>query len=179
MGYNTSEISGEIKHSSRVTAAQEAVAYGVASATASSGSGFEETIPSVALVVALTLVRFYFVFVVLAYARQVIRQNSYRASFTKLHLHTDGTTDAISVENPFATGSLAGEGWKGKMGRIMIRIGESYWLGEKIYHDRWAQRLDSRFRPSKLAVGPPGTIERERRARSGTGPPAPPSIPKL
>ncbi|CAD6499083.1 BgTH12-04735 [Blumeria graminis f. sp. triticale] len=179
IGYNMSENSEDIKQLSRVTAAQEAVAYGVASATASSGSGFEETVPSMALVVALTLIRFYFVFVVLAYARQVIRLNSYGASFTKLHLHTDGSADAVSDENPFAVGCFAGDGWKGKMGRIMVKIGESYWLGEKTHQESWAQRIDSRFRPSKFAIGPPGTIERERRARSGTGPPAPASILKL
>merc|ERR1712093_243169 len=32
-----------------------------------------------------------------------------------------------------------------------------------------------RFKTSKVSTGPPGTLERERRARSGTGPP----IPKL
>ncbi|KAI1004093.1 hypothetical protein K3495_g4119 [Podosphaera aphanis] len=175
--HNISGVQKSAPPVNSVLAAQKTVAYSVTSAM---GAGFEEMIPSVALVAALTIIRFYFVFVMLANARQVLRQNYFlTASSTKLHVHTDGCMDAAPEENPFALGQPAGSGWKGKLGRAMLRIAEEYWLGEPTVDDLWAKGLDGRFKSSKFVTGPPGTIERERRARSGTGPPTPPSILKL
>lgn len=160
-------------------AGQEAVSFATAAAKGGSagapslGNGLqvEESIPSILVVVFLTLIRVYFILVVMAYARQVLRQHIYSTSSTKLHLHTDGAIDA-PAENPFAVGTPEGAGWKGKLGRLMVKVGESYWLGS-VADDAWVKGLDGRFKTSKIASGPPGTLERERRARSGTGPPAP------
>jgi len=138
--------------------------------------GIEETLPSILVVVALTLVRVYFILVVMAYARQVLRNHIYSSSSTKLHLHTDGAADS-PVGNPFADGTPEGEGWRGKLGRAMVKVGESYWLGGQA-DDAWVRGLDNKFNATKslkalTPAGPPGTVERERRARSGTGPPKP------
>jgi len=179
--YNVSEVNVIANPASGATTGQEAVAYGTAgslAATASSPSlghavGIEESIPSIIVVVILTLIRVYFILVVMAYARQVLRHYIYTSSSTKLHLHTDGSAET-HTDNPFAAGSPQGQGWKGKLGRLMVSIGEGYWLGGQA-DDSWAKGLDGRFRTTRTSGGPPGTLERERRARSGTGPPPPPA----
>jgi hypothetical protein len=169
---------------SPVAGGQEAVAFATAAARAVGGVatnnpslghavGVEETIPSMLVVAGLTLIRVYFILVLMAYARQVLRQHIYSTSSTKLHVHTDGSGEA-PAENPFAIGQPGGEGWRGKLGRAMVMIGESYWLGGQA-DDTWMKSLDGRFRTTKTSSGPPGTLERERRARSGTGPPKPSS----
>ena len=162
-------------------AGQEAVAFaaaGGAAATASNPSlghavGIEETIPSMLVVVGLTLIRVYFIVIVMAYARQVLRQHLNSTSSTKLQIHTDGANETLS-DNPFAADTPGGQGWRGKLGRTMISVGESYWL-EGQADNAWARGLDGRFRATRAASGPKGTHERERRARSGTGPPKPPT----
>lgn len=138
------------------------------------GVGIEESIPSLFLVGIFTVMRIYFIFVVMAYARQVLRSHVYAANnLHKLQLHTDGAAD-LPAENPFKEENSQGKGWKGKLGRMMVGVGESYWLGGQA-DDSWIKGLDGRFKTSRVVSGPPGTIERERRARSGTGPPAPPA----
>jgi hypothetical protein len=184
--YNVSKVDVIGTPAAGASSGQEAVAYaaaGAVAATASSpslshGVGIEESIPSIIVVVFLTLVRVYFILVVMAYARQVLRQHVYSTSSTKLHIHTAGVAD-VPAENPFAVGAPGGQGWKGRLGRLMVKVGESYWLGGQA-DNAWVKGLDGRFKTSKTAGGPPGTIERERRARSGTGPPKPPpSVIKL
>lgn len=177
---NASKVEVVVTPGKGITGGQEAVAYAAASgAAAAAGSpslghavGIEESVPSIFVVVVLTLIRVYFILVVMAYARQVLRQHVYSASSTKLHLHTDGAADTPG-DNPFAEGSPEGQGWKGKLGRVMLSVGKEYWLGGQADED-WAKGLDGRFRATKMISGPPGTLERERRARSGTGPPKPP-----
>ncbi|KAL3419766.1 hypothetical protein PVAG01_08264 [Phlyctema vagabunda] len=184
--YNVSKVEIVANPASGVTKGQEAVAYAAAGTAASGASaslghgvGLEESIPSIILIGLMTLVRVYFILVVLAYARQVLRQHMFRRSpIAKLHLHTDGVADA-PAENPFAANSAAGRGWKGQVGRLMVSVGEGYWLGGRA-DDSWVKGMDGRFKNSTKNIGPPGTIERERRARSGTGPPMPPkNLPKV
>jgi len=88
-------------------------------------------------------------------------------------MHNDGTTETRG-EDPFAADTPEGEGWKGKLGRFMVKFGKDYWLGGQTEDDAWVKGLDGRFKNAKATSGPPGTVERERRARSGTGPPVPP-----
>ncbi|PSS10808.1 hypothetical protein M430DRAFT_61199 [Amorphotheca resinae ATCC 22711] len=155
-------------------AARDAVAAAAAAGTPSVGHGvgIEESIPSLIVVVLLTLIRVYFILVMMAFARQVLRQHMYTSPSSKLQVHMDGSSDA-PADDPFAIGKSGGQGWKGKLGRIMVKVGRSYWLGGQA-DDDWARGLHGRFRSRKLVSGPPGTLERERRARSGTGPPVPP-----
>lgn len=154
--------------------AQEAMA----NPTLKHAVGIEETLPSIMVVVFLTLIRVYFIIIVMAYARQVVRHHIYSTSSIKLHLHTDGATDSLA-ENPFAENTPEGEGWRGKLGRAMVNLGGGYWLGGQ-GEDAWVRGLDNRFNANATKAGakpagPPGTVERERRARSGTGPPKPPA----
>jgi hypothetical protein len=180
--YNVSKVDVIASPAGVATAGQDAVVFaaaGGAAATAvnpslSHGVGIEEGIPSLMVVVVLTLIRVYFILVAMAYARQVLRQH---LSSTKSVPHMAGSADEL--ENPFDNGSRESEGWRGKVGRIMVSIGKGYWLGGQV-DDDWAKGLDGRFRSAKIVGGPSGTLERERRARSGTGPPLPsPSIMKL
>ncbi len=176
--YNVSKVDVIAAPADALAAGQEAVAYGAAGAAAAiaaspslgHGVGIEESIPSIFVVVVLTLIRVYFILVVMAYARQVLRSHVYSSS-TKLHLQTDAAAD-LPAENPFSGGKPEGNGWRGKIGRVMVWVGESYWLGGQV-DQSWIQRLDGKFKASKVQSGPPGTLERERRARSGTGPPLP------
>jgi inositol phosphorylceramide synthase regulatory subunit len=184
--FNTSKIEVVATPGERIAGGQEAVTYaaaGSAAATAASpslghGVGIEESIPSILVVVVLTLIRVYFILIMMAYARQVLRHYVYSSSSPKFHLHTDGAADT-PADNPFAEGSPEGQGWKGKLGRVMVSVGKGYWLGGQA-DEAWAKGLDGRFKATKMASGPPGTVERERRARSGTGPPLPlPNLGKL
>ncbi|OWP02721.1 hypothetical protein B2J93_138 [Marssonina coronariae] len=159
-----------------VTHVQETVTFSTASTVTATtvnlnlghGVGIEESIPSILVVILLTMIRAYFILIVMAFARQVVRQHMYAASSAKLHLHTDGTAEG-KADNPFAVESPEGAGWKGQLGRIMVKAGEGYWLGGQA-NDEWAKGLDGRFKTTRLTGGPQGTVERERRARSGTGP---------
>lgn len=178
--YNVSEVN-VIASPGSGAAGQDAVAYGKPGgvATASSPSlahaaGIEESIPSIIVVVILTLIRIYFIFVVMSYARQVLRQSMHHSSPQKLHLHTDSSNDALP-DNPFPEDSPEGQGWKGKLGRFMVSVGRSYWLGGPA-EDSWAKGMGGRFKTTRPAsTAAPGTSERERRARSGTGPPPVPA----
>ncbi|KAI6247960.1 Inositol phosphorylceramide synthase regulatory subunit kei1 [Erysiphe necator] len=173
--YNISDIENVAKPTQSVTLVNEAIVYSVVSATATAtpGSRFDETVPSVLLVVALTMTRVYFSLIVLAYVRQVLRRHAFLTSTPKLHLHTDGCIDNVPGDNLLTLGNPEKLGWKAKLGQLMIMMGEDYWIGDAKTDEAWAKGLDNRFRTSKMASEPPGTVERERRARSGTGPPMP------
>lgn len=183
--YNVSEVDVVPSPGSGITTGEDAVAIGVGSAAAATAASpslahgivIEEGITSVMFVVVFTLIRVYFILIVMAFARQVIRQRMYSYSPAKIHLHNDNEDADALAENPFAAGRAEGQGWKGKLGRIMIKVGESYWLGGQP-DEAWVKGVDGRFKTSRVASGPPGTIERERRARSGTGPPLPQRLPK-
>jgi hypothetical protein len=177
--YNVSKVEAVATPVAGVVAGQEAVAVGAAATAAAAvvgspslahGVGIEESIPSIMMVVFFTLIRVYFIIVVMAYARQVLRAHL-QASSSKLHLHTDSTAES-KADNPFVVGTPEGEGWRGKLGRMMVKVGENYWLAGSP-DDEWVKGLDGRFNNKKISSGPPGTLERERRARSGTGPPTP------
>ena len=175
--YNVSKVDVIASPASGATAGQDAAAYaaaaGAAAAAASGtnpslshGVGIEESIPSIMVVVFLTMIRVYFIFIVMAYARQVLRQHMYVRSNKQMNFHLDGNSD--EADTPFAET----EGWQGEIGRVMVSVGKSYWLGGQGDEDAWAKGLHGKFQSTKIG-GPPGTFERERRARSGTGPPKP------
>lgn len=154
------------------------------------GVSLTESFPSLLVLVALSLIRVYCIFVIFAYARQVLRQymSQHQPSTTTSALQIQ--TDSVSAERqaagssePFSVDTQEGQGWKGKLGRAMVNLGRSYWIGGK-EDDLWAKGLDGRFRMATTKVprnnSLPGTVERERRARSGTGPSSkPPTIPNL
>jgi hypothetical protein len=133
-----------------------------------------ESMNSLGIIISLWTIRLYFCLIMLAYARMVLRQHiavaasktSYTAAFSNSHL----------AENPFAESKPEGQGWKGKLGRVMVSIGRSYWLGSDVDNLIWMNGIGRKFRRSEdvlAKVEAPGPLERERRRRSGTGPPLP------
>jgi hypothetical protein len=123
---------------------------------------------SIGIIVALWTIRVYFCVIMLAYARMVLRQHIAATS--------QKSTSYSTSENPFATMP----GWRGKLGRFLISIGRSYWLGTD-EDDAWMTGMGNKFRRSEESgialkkVEATGPSERERRRRSGTGPPPPPA----
>lgn len=137
-----------------------------------------ESFQSIAFICSLWIIRAYFVFVMLAFARQTLRLYVAIPRHTQLPTHSRNTsmTSVASVADidrePFSPFSPDGQGWKGKLGRTMISVGRNYWLGEDeevIWMTNIGRKLNNRNEHSE----PPGPIERERRRRSGTGPPQP------
>ena len=173
--YNVSEVDVVASPPADLVGGQDAVAIGkAATVTAITASTSLQHAPSLVMIVLLTLIRFYFVVIVMAYARQVLRQYLHTASSARSHIINDGSSD-LEVENPFAPNMPLGQGWRGRLGRIMLFIGRGYFLDGSV-DDSWIRGVNSRFKPSAVPVPDArrGTFERERRARSGTGPPIPP-----
>ncbi|KAJ9148922.1 hypothetical protein NKR23_g4617 [Pleurostoma richardsiae] len=78
----------------------------------------QDTASSIVLIVFFSLVRVYLCLVVMSFARQVLMR----------HMESRATDVASKVDSPFAEGTPEGEGWKGKLGRVMVSIGNSYWV---------------------------------------------------
>jgi inositol phosphorylceramide synthase regulatory subunit len=172
---------------------QDAVAAAVpASSAATSGSNGAlqtaildgQNMNSIGLIIAMWTIRAYFCLVMLAFARMVIRQHI-ASSGSKTGIdYTAASTNPQLAENPFATSKPQGQGWRGKLGRVLIAIGRSYWLGSD-EDDSWMYGMGGKFRKSgvageeggfmlnKIETSTAGPTERERRRRSGTGPPVP------
>ncbi|KAI9705536.1 MAG: hypothetical protein M1836_006291 [Candelina mexicana] len=175
--YNVSHVDIVSDPASQNMGGQDAVAVGAAiagttAAAPSLGHAVlqSESMSSIVVIALLWAIRLYFVLVVASYARSVLRQHMYTsASTSRLHLHMDGASDA-PAHNPFAKGMPDGVGWKGQLGRAMTKVGKAYWLGSE-GEEAWARGIGGKFKKSVEASGP---VERERRRRSGTGPPLPP-----
>lgn len=141
-----------------------------------------ESMNSIGVIITLWTIRAYFCLIMLAFARMVLRQHIAHLSSSKNFSYTNASPSSSLAENPFAESKPEGQGWKGKLGRVMVSIGRSYWLGSD-EDDSWMYGMKFRrsteagnagggMMLSKLesAAGP---TERERRRRSGTGPPVP------
>lgn len=136
-----------------------------------------ESISSIVAICALWAIRIYFVLIVMNYARLVLRK--YVASNSRTG--TSGKPLGL-IEDPFAIHMPEGKGLKGRLGRAMISMGRGYWLGSEEGDDAWmndevAMGRIRRREPASGAGEAPGVVERERRRRSGTGPP--PLMPQL
>ncbi|RMZ76547.1 hypothetical protein DV738_g4900, partial [Chaetothyriales sp. CBS 135597] len=135
-----------------------------------------ESINSIGIIIALWTVRLYFCIIMLGWARMIIRQHI-ASSGAGPTSYTTASTSPDLAENPFDISKPEGEGWPGRIGRILISIGRTYWLG-KDEDDSWMYNMKFRagtepgIALNKIDAGP---AERERRRRSGTGPPAPSS----
>ncbi|KAI9836610.1 MAG: hypothetical protein M1819_001244 [Sarea resinae] len=170
--YNVTRVDVVATPAAGLTKGQDAVAVGQPGAdgsvpSLSHGVLQPESVFSIVVICILWMVRIYFVLVVMAYARSVLRLSAYSTSRTNFYVPTDQST-----ENPFKEGSSEGQGWKGKLGRAMVTVGKSYWLGNSSTEDEnWAQGMGWKFMRNREVQGP---VERERRRRSGTGPPPPP-----
>jgi len=156
---------------------QDAVAMGHGSSASLAQGLFESgSMMSLGVIAVLWTIRLYAVVIVMASARQTLRQyiQSTSAQTTEFGL-TGGSDDANMAENPFKLGREEGEGWKGKLGRLMTAFPKAYWLGKDEADEEWARGTDERITRARttLRLPKPGVGERERRARSGTGPPPP------
>lgn len=137
-----------------------------------------EGFQSIAFICSLWIIRFYFVFVMFAFARQALRLYVAIPRHTRLPTHSRNTSIASVASiadidrEPFSSYSPDGQGWHGKLGRAMISIGRDYWLGED-EDGNWMDTIGRKFRSRGDNTELPGPLERERRRRSGTGPPQP------
>ncbi|KAF2273557.1 DUF1753-domain-containing protein [Westerdykella ornata] len=187
--FNVSKVEVIAAPASGLPSGQEAVAAGVGAGAASSaglgGAVFQSgSIMSISMIVGFWALRVYFVFVMLAFARQCLRQHiATTASAGWYDSNMQTTAGAANLaENPFEEGKEEGAGFKGKLGRIMLKGAPVYWLGADEGED-WMRGLGGKFRKASIGLeAGQGVNERERRRRSGTGPPAPPReirIPQL
>jgi hypothetical protein len=142
-----------------------------------------ESIESIGFICALWMIRIYFVLIMMAFARQCLRQHAFD-NLTSLPRHgnqsvshsrnVSGINGEVDL-NPFSVRKPDGQGWQGKLGRAMISIGRSYWLDAED-DAGWMSGMSRRFRRNqgpKINPVDSGPSERERRRRSGTGPPMP------
>ncbi|KAL8723560.1 MAG: hypothetical protein Q9225_000195 [Loekoesia sp. 1 TL-2023] len=177
--YNVSHVDVAVAPDQGVSPGDQAVAVGQPgfSTTApgpSLGHGVlqPESMSSIVTICALWTARIYFVLVVMSYARLVLRQHVAAISRSNTALHT-GSKSSTMAENPFEPHLPEGKGWKGRLGRLMIGLGKTYWLGSEEGDEEWMTNAQS-FRRREDGMSPvPGVVERERRRRSGTGPPPP------
>lgn len=135
-----------------------------------------ESFQSIIFISLLWAARLYFVFVMLAFARQTLRLWVAIPRHTQLPTHSRNVSVASVADidrEPFSPYSPDGQGWKGKLARVMIGIGHSYWLGDE-EDGNWLSGINLKFRTrGNNTTELPGPLERERRRRSGTGPPQP------
>lgn len=138
-----------------------------------------ESMSSIIVICLLWAVRVYFVLIVMSYARLVLRRHIANMSRNSTQLYTPDKGSNL-IENPFAMHLPEGKGWKGSLGRLMVGLGRTYWLGTEEGDDTWMNEelAMGRIRRKEGANGSeaPGVVERERRRRSGTGPPPPPQL---
>lgn len=130
--YNVSHVDVVTYPASSITDGQDAVAIetnvdGAGTSFLSSGVLQPESATSILIISILWAVRSYFILIVLAFARNVVR---------------DSTTP---TEAPF-TGRNYGEGWKGRLGRGLVAVNKGYWLGT----DGWVP-FGNKFRRSEDA----------------------------
>jgi hypothetical protein len=179
--FNVSQVQIAATPKAGLAPVQDAVIVGAPSgAPAGASAGFAEVMlngssaMSLFVITSFWLLRFYAVFVVLAYARAVLRHHVQVSSVNDFENIYNKANRGDQAPDPFAQGSPAGNGWKGKIGRLMVSIGRDYWLGRDASlggQDVILKPINgAKYRKSE----DPGTGERERRRRSGTGPPAVP-----
>ena len=174
--HNVSHVDVIATPASGAKPAQNAVAGGYpADSPASGGPGLwaaftgPGSMMSLSVILAFWALRFYAVFVVMAYARQMLHHHIQVSSTHNYNLY-DGSRSSDLAENPFEAHKEDGQGWQGKLGRTMVGIGKNYWLGRDAEDDIWMHTMGSKFGRKNLDGSP---RERERRRRAGTGPPKP------
>ncbi|KAL2374399.1 hypothetical protein RJ035_004958 [Blastomyces gilchristii] len=170
--------------SAQAASAPAGAGHADSSATLGRGVLQPESLQSIAIICTLWTIRVYFVFIMMAFARQCILQFSFHARTSvdsrrrpSVPAHSRNSSVLSNIDsdpNPFNIRAPEGQGWKGKLGRIMVSVGRSYWLEDDDHS--WMNGMNRKFRksvdPSNNNPGS-GISERERRRRSGTGPPVP------
>ncbi|KAH7395030.1 Inositolphosphorylceramide synthase subunit Kei1-domain-containing protein [Phaeosphaeria sp. MPI-PUGE-AT-0046c] len=176
--YNVSKVDVVAEPTEGVQPGQNAIAVGHG-AEAGAGLGnavFQSgSIMSISLISGFWALRVYFVFVMLAFARQCLRQHiAANASSAAWYNSNNMQTSAHDLaENPFIEGKEEGDGWKGKLGRAMLSGAPKYWLGADAEENEWLRGVGGKFKKPTQLEQPVGFNEREHRRRAGTGPPVP------
>lgn len=154
-----------------IAGGQKATAYATSSGDMGSALLERGSVASIAVLGLLWVVRVYFCLIVMAYARSMLRRH---IAVTSNESYSSSSEDATMAENPFHGAA----DWRSKLGRAMLMLPSSrYWLGRDGSGDgnEWTKGTSGRFEAGRgLKVKVPaldGVSERERRARSGTGPP--------
>lgn len=190
----TSGFTDPAHNVSRVSVGQEGIEGVVPAAEPASTSNTPlildtQSINSIGIIATLWTFRAYFCLVMLSWARQVIRQHIAVVSIRSGQYGGSAANKGLA-DNPFADTKPEGQGWKGKLGRVMVNIGKGYFLAadEADDNESWVQNVSGRFKTSKNSAGSAGEggimlgkitprdqrpTERERRRRAGTGPPEP------
>ena len=110
-------------------------APGAASSVANSTTGAllqAESIPSLTVIGLLWIARIYLCLIVLAYARFCIRQHISRSPRLSIPPAPPASANTmVYADNPFSEGLEEGQGWKGVVGRSLVRVGRGYWLGRE------------------------------------------------
>ncbi|KAI8213170.1 Inositol phoshorylceramide synthase regulatory subunit kei1 [Colletotrichum sp. SAR 10_77] len=99
--------------------------------------GPQESWMSLGLIITVTLLRVYFAVVVMSFAQSVLQR------FTEMGWEEEGRKKG--PDGPFSPGEPDGEGYRGRIGRVMLALGRSYWLDEKA-QEEWASAMSSKFR---------------------------------
>ncbi|GAB1316756.1 hypothetical protein MFIFM68171_06966 [Madurella fahalii] len=106
--------------------------------------GVQDIAASMVLVVAFTLIRGYFSFVIMSFARMVLLR------FVDERMgETERDNPTGVAPDPFAVGAPLGDGWKGRLGRCMVSVGRGYWLGGKREDEEWARDVSSKIGNSR------------------------------
>ncbi|KAL0471392.1 Inositolphosphorylceramide synthase subunit Kei1 domain-containing protein [Neurospora intermedia] len=119
--------------------------------------GVHESAASMCLVVGFTLIRIYFALVVCAYARAVVQRyvdmNSGWAGgpLGSGEAVDDNGKEEGHIADPFVEGAPLGEGWQGKMGRMMVGFGRGYWLGGRKEDEEWAREIGGRLKGGRYS----------------------------
>ncbi|ORY16733.1 Inositolphosphorylceramide synthase subunit Kei1-domain-containing protein [Clohesyomyces aquaticus] len=172
--YNVSKVDIVAEPAAGLNAGQNAVAVGQGNGSAGLGNAVFQSgsIMSITLISSFWALRVYFVFIMLAFARQCLRQHiASNASNAWYNSNTQLVPHQNLAENPFEEGKQDGYGWVGKLGRLMLSGAPQYWLGAD-EDGEWMRGVGGKF--NRKTDQPQGPVERERRRRAGTGPPAPP-----
>lgn len=150
---------------------KEAVTAASAGATVSHGLWQPESLSSIVMIAALWAIRVYTVLIVMNYARLVLRRHVGATSRNRPELY-GGSKSANMLEDPFARHLPEGKGLTGRIGRFLVSVGRSYWLGvEEGDEGAWEEiGMGKLVKPNGEVVG---VGERERRRRSGTVRPVP------
>ena len=172
--YNATKVDVVVAPGPGLMDGQTAIAYG--SQYGSLGGAFFQggSMASITVLGLLWLIRFYCCILIMSHSRSILRQ--YVANTSTSYSESG---DPSLAENPFRVERTEGAGWRGKLGRFMLRFPtKRYWLGRDEAEDEWVRATSGRFESGRgnglrIKVPENGVGERERRARSGTGPPPP------
>ncbi|KAK1069128.1 hypothetical protein LTR74_005170 [Friedmanniomyces endolithicus] len=157
----------------------QATAYGsYEGSTTLGGAVFgRDGVSSITVLAVIWSTRIYCCIIVLSFARRTLRRHiAVTTASSTTYAQSDNPNMAT---NPFQSPATS-TSWRGRLGVLMLRFpSERYWLGRDESEEEWARQSSSRLENAKgLRIKVPyeaagGLSERERRARSGTGPPVP------